>query len=110
AFKKRNYYTLMENEILTPAKKYSKTGSLRKFYKSTLQLKDFKDSDKNYNFCIFQERDVIVNYRQYSDLLIVTACDDDVETDEEQLALAQHRVYQNIKQMIREINKNNIKL
>jgi hypothetical protein len=105
ACKKRKYTELNKGMICSPPRRYAKTGSVGKFFRSIL---DFKSNNgTTYRFRVFKEFDVIRNYKRYSDLLIESEFDDDIESDDEQIRIAQQKINSHLRNAIREYSNFN---
>jgi hypothetical protein len=102
ACKKRKYSELTEIRIKTPPKRYSKTGSLGKFFRSSIMFLSDQEIKK---FRVFKDNDVIKNAAKYADLLIESEFDDDIQTDDEQIRMARQRIEGHLRTAIREFKK-----
>jgi hypothetical protein len=83
ACKKRKYSCIESSEDIT--EKFRKISSVKRLYESNVKF----HSEKGYSyFKIYRENDIFINCKRYEDLLIESQQDDDVETDEEQIRMA----------------------
>jgi hypothetical protein len=103
AAKKRKYNELYPDRLQSPSRKYSKTGSVGKIFRSTI---DFTGADgKLHRFRVFQDPNVIKNVTRYSGLLVESEFDDDVESDDEQMRLAKMRIERHLRNGIEDYKK-----